>query len=95
MRRTLNSLLCPLILASIYLEFFGELVQETAEMRPSLWLRYVDSNFIAWPQTILKPNHQFLQHLNSVRPNNTIYHGGGGHSPSWMSGCPVVGGTIH
>ena len=62
----MGSPLSPII-ANIYMEFFEELPLESTDVRPSLWLRYVDDTFIIWSHGA-ETLPTFLQHLNSVRP---------------------------
>ncbi|XP_071792712.1 uncharacterized protein [Asterias amurensis] len=51
------------VLAYIFMEEFESSSLLTADLRPSLWLRYVDDTFVVWPhgQDSL---HEFLQYLN-------------------------------
>ncbi|XP_071801296.1 uncharacterized protein [Asterias amurensis] len=51
------------VLADIFMEEFESSSLLTADLRPSLWLRYVDDTFVVWPhgQDSL---HEFLQYLN-------------------------------
>ncbi|XP_071793274.1 uncharacterized protein [Asterias amurensis] len=57
-----NKLISP-VLADIFMEEFESSSLLTADLRPSLWLRYVDNTFVVWPhgQDLL---HEFLQYLN-------------------------------
>ena len=62
----MGSPLSPVI-ANIYMEHFEKLAMETAPLKPSVWLRYVDDTFVVW-------DHQqdaslFLDHINSLRPS--------------------------
>jgi hypothetical protein len=54
-----------------FLEIFhidiAKLALDSAQHKPSLWLRYVDDTFVVWPHG---PEHlqNFLGHLNCLRP---------------------------
>ena len=50
---------------NLYMEYFENIVLETAPARPTLWKRYVDDTFC-----IVKRGTEsdMLNHLNSVRP---------------------------
>jgi hypothetical protein len=49
------------------MEYFEKLALDSAQHKPSLWLRYVDDTFVVWPHD---PEHlqNFLSHLNCLRP---------------------------
>ncbi|XP_038064046.1 uncharacterized protein LOC119734578 [Patiria miniata] len=51
------------VLADIFMEEFESSSLLTADLRPSLWLRYVDDTFVVWPHG---PDtlQDFLQYLN-------------------------------
>ena len=69
------------VLVELFMEEFELDTIENADLRPNLWLRYVDDTFVVWPhgKTALQ---EFLLHLNSQHPlikftmeqekNNTI-----------------------
>jgi hypothetical protein len=54
------------IVINIFMEHFEKLALDSAPYKPSLWLRYVDDNFVVWPHGPERL-HGFLDHLNSVR----------------------------
>ena len=62
-----GSSLSPIV-SNIYMEFFEKLVLNSAQYKPSLWLRYVDNTSVIWPHgpELLQ---NFLSHLNSLRPS--------------------------
>jgi hypothetical protein len=37
------------IVSNIFMEHFEKLALDSAKHKPSLWLRYVDDNFVVWP----------------------------------------------
>ena len=43
-----GSSLSPIV-SNIYMEFFEKLVLNSAQYKPSLWLRYVDNTSVIWP----------------------------------------------
>ena len=55
------------VLADLFMEEFELDTIENADLRPSLWLRYVDDTFVVWPhgRTALQ---DFLTHLNNQHP---------------------------
>ncbi|XP_038054619.1 uncharacterized protein LOC119726835 [Patiria miniata] len=59
---SMGSPLSP-VLADIFMEEFESSSLLTADLRPSLWLRYVDDTFVVWPHG---PDtlQDFLQYLN-------------------------------
>jgi hypothetical protein len=62
----MGSSLSPIV-SNIYMEYFEKLALDSAQHKPSLWLRYVDDTFVVWPHG---PEHlqNFLSHLNCLRP---------------------------
>ena len=56
------------VLADMFVEVFESTALDTADHRPSTWLRYVDDTFVIWPHG---PQHLqgFLDHLNNLHPN--------------------------
>ena len=64
----MGSSLSP-VLANIYMEYFEtELLKEIpVDLRPSLWLRYVDDVFCIYED--MSKFESFLEHLNRVRPS--------------------------
>jgi hypothetical protein len=50
----------------IFMEHSEEIALDTADYKPSKWLRYVDDTFVVWPHGPAKLQ-EFLHHLNSVR----------------------------
>ncbi len=62
----MGSPLSPII-ANIFMEFLEDITLQTANIKPSLWLRYVDDTFTLWPHNRQSLN-MFLEHLNSLRP---------------------------
>jgi predicted GIY-YIG superfamily endonuclease len=55
------------IVSNIYMEHFEQLALNSAQDKPSLWLRYVDDTFVIWPHGTERIQN-FLTHLNSLRP---------------------------
>ncbi len=53
------------IFANIFMEFLEDIALQTANIKPSLWLRYVDDTFTLWPHNRQSLN-MFLEHLNSL-----------------------------
>jgi hypothetical protein len=55
------------VVSNIFMEHFEKLALDSAQHKPSLWLRYVDDTFVVWPH---RPSQlqDFLSHLNSLRP---------------------------
>lgn len=53
------------ILSNIYMEEFEMRAMNTYNLKPKMWLRYVDDTFVIWPhgENTLEG---FLQHLNSI-----------------------------
>ena len=37
------------VIADIYMEFFEDMAIQDADLKPFLWLRYVDDTFVVWP----------------------------------------------
>ena len=62
---TMGSPLSP-VMANIYMEQFQKEVLETAPLKPSLWLRYVDDTFVLWQHQ--EDATSLLTHLNSIEP---------------------------
>ena len=64
----MGSSLSP-VLANIYMEFFEtELLKDIpVDMRPTLWLRYVDDVFCCFKD--MSKFHAFLDRLNNIRPS--------------------------
>jgi hypothetical protein len=56
------------IVRNIYMEHFEKVALDSAEHKPSLWLRYVDGTFVVWP---LSPERlqNFFSHRSSLRPS--------------------------
>jgi hypothetical protein len=50
------------------MEYLEELALDSAQYKPSLWLRYVDDTFVDWPHGP-EQLQNFLNHLNSLRPS--------------------------
>ncbi len=63
----MGSPLSPII-ANIFMEFLEDIALQTANIKPSLWLRYVDDTFTLWPHNRQSLN-MFLEHLTSLRPS--------------------------
>jgi hypothetical protein len=49
------------------MEHFVEIRLDTANYKPTKWLRYVDDTFMLWPHEPAKLQ-QFLHHLSSIWP---------------------------
>ena len=62
----MGSPLSPTI-ANIFMEDFENKALDTARLKPSLWIRYVDDTFTVWPhgEEYLP---EFIAHLNSITP---------------------------
>ena len=52
------------VMANIYMEHFEQEALETAPLKPSLWLRYVDDTFVLWQHQ--EDATSLLDHLNSI-----------------------------
>jgi hypothetical protein len=65
----MGSSLSPIV-NSIFMEHLEKLALDTAQYKPSLWLRYVDDIvvFVVWPQGP-EQLQKFLSHFNSLRPS--------------------------
>jgi hypothetical protein len=50
------------------MENFEKLALDSAQHKPSLWLRYVDDTFVVWPRGPQRLQN-FLSHLKSLRPS--------------------------
>ena len=61
----MGSPLSPIV-ANLYMEYFEEQAIQTAELKPTLWLCYVDDTFTIWKHG-KHHLHQFWDHLNSLR----------------------------
>jgi hypothetical protein len=50
------------------MEHFEKLALDSAQHKPSVWLRYVDDRFVVWPH---RPSQlqDFLSHLKSLGPS--------------------------
>ena len=62
----MESPLSPVII-NIFMEYFEDLAISTSELKPYLWLCYVDDTFVIWKHG----DHRlqsFWDHLNSMRP---------------------------
>jgi hypothetical protein len=59
----MGSSLSPVV-SNIFMEYYEKLALDTAQYKPSLWLRYVDETFVVWPHG-LDRLQDFLKHLNS------------------------------
>jgi hypothetical protein len=49
------------------MEYFETLTLDTAEEKPSLWLRYVGNTFVIWPHG-LDLLQEFCNKISSIRP---------------------------
>jgi hypothetical protein len=63
----MGSSLSPVI-CNICMEHFEKLALDSAQYKPLLWLLYVDDIFVVWLHG-LDWLHNFLNHLNSLRPS--------------------------
>jgi hypothetical protein len=50
------------------METFEQLAFTTAQLKPKMWLRYVDDAFVIWPHGPVRL-HEFLDHLSNLRPS--------------------------
>jgi hypothetical protein len=48
---------------------FEKLAFHSAQLKPSLWLLYVEDKFVVWPYGP-EQLHNFLSHLNSLKPSS-------------------------
>ena len=64
---SMGSPLSP-VLADISMEEFETCPLRSADLRPSMWLRYVDDTFVVWPHG-RDALQDFLQHLNEQHPS--------------------------
>jgi hypothetical protein len=53
---------------NIYMEHFEKMAIDSAQLKPSFWVRYVDDTFVVWPHGPERLQ-QFFEHLNSLRPS--------------------------
>jgi hypothetical protein len=53
--------------SNIFMEHFDKIAQDTADHKPTKWLRHVDDTFVVWPHGPEKLQ-QSLHFLNSFRP---------------------------
>jgi hypothetical protein len=56
------------IVNNIYMEHFEKRALNSAQHKPSQWLRYVDDTFVIWPHDPERLQI-FLSHLSSLRPS--------------------------
>lgn len=35
-------------IANFYMDYFEEIAEETAELKPLVWCKYVDDTFVVW-----------------------------------------------
>ncbi len=54
------------VLADLYMEFFEKMAINSAQYKPTLWLRCVDDTFVLWPHGKEKLM-EFHKHINSLR----------------------------
>ncbi|XP_022108452.1 uncharacterized protein LOC110988853 [Acanthaster planci] len=52
------------VLADLFMEEFEQTALFSADLKPSVWIRYVDDTFVVWPHSP-QDLQLFLQHLNS------------------------------
>ena len=62
----MESFLSPVV-SNIFMEYFETLALDTAEQKPSLWLRHVGDTFVILPHG-LDRLQEFCNHINSIRP---------------------------
>jgi hypothetical protein len=62
----MGSSLSPVV-SNIFMEHFEKLAIDTTDLRPAVWLRYVEDTFVVWPHGSTRLQ-EFLHHLNSLRP---------------------------
>jgi hypothetical protein len=55
-------------MSNIFMEHFEKLALESAQHKPSLWLRDVDDTFVLWPHGPERLQN-FLRHLSSLEPS--------------------------
>ncbi|GJQ86455.1 hypothetical protein Trydic_g10362 [Trypoxylus dichotomus] len=53
------------VLSNIYMEEFERRAMDSYELKPKMWLRYVDDTFVIWPHGEEEING-LLQHLNGL-----------------------------
>ncbi len=63
--QTYGSPLSP-VLADLYMEFFEKMAINSAQYKPTLWLRYMDDTFVLWSHGKEKLM-EFHKHINSLR----------------------------
>jgi hypothetical protein len=69
----MGSSLSPIV-SNIFMENFEKLALDSAQYKPSLWLRYVDDAFVVWPHGSEQlPN--FFNHCNTLRPSINFTRG--------------------
>jgi hypothetical protein len=84
----MGSSLSPVI-SNIYMEHFEQLALDSAQDKPSLWLRYVDDTFIVWPHGA-EMIWNFLNHPNRLRPAIQFTM-----ETDWGGGDPLLGRPSH
>jgi hypothetical protein len=62
----MGSSLSPVV-SNIFMEHFEKLAIDTTDLKPAIWLRYVDDKLVVWPHGSTRLQ-EFLHHLNSLRP---------------------------
>ncbi|KAJ8916727.1 hypothetical protein NQ315_013931 [Exocentrus adspersus] len=75
----MRSPLTPVV-ANYFMENFEQQVLDQAPTKPKCWLRYVDDTFVIWPHGRDRLQ-EFLGHLNSINPQDTINDGNSNHHP--------------
>lgn len=56
------------VAANLYMESYERRALDTAQLKPSIWYRYVDDVWAVWPHGA-ETLTSFLDHLNGVHPN--------------------------
>lgn len=60
-----------LVVSNLFVEHFEKTALDTADNKPTNWLRYIDVRFVVWPHGAARLQ-QFVQHLNSLGPTITF-----------------------
>jgi hypothetical protein len=63
----MGSSLSPIV-SNNFMEYLEKLALDSAQHKPSVWLRYADDTFVVWPHGP-KWLQDFLSHFSSLKPS--------------------------